>query len=308
LSEATSHGIRAGDPGLRPGRDLTGAGEPELASGTPGLSRREIRALDYVIALIYERSRIRMDRSKEALIRARLGKRMRALGIPSLPDYCHYLDSPAGVDEIARAIDALTTNFTHFLREREHFEFMVNDVLPRLLPRNQRHFSIWSAACATGEEPYTIAFHLEERFPAADGWNWHIQATDISTRALEKAVQGVYPEERLECLPRAWGSKYFQRGFGASAGFYRVKRFLQERISFRQMNLLEEQGNDGVFEIIYCRNVMIYFDRPTQERLANRLGRALVPGGYLFTGRAESLNGLELPLRCLRPSIYQKPA
>ena len=286
---------------------MTGEGGPELAASPRGLARREIRALDYIIALIYERSRIRMDRGKEALIRARLGKRMRALGIPSLPDYCHHLDSPEGAGEITRAIDALTTNFTHFLREREHFEFMVNDVLPGLLARNQKQFSIWSAACATGEEPYTIAFHLEERFPAAEGWNWRIQATDISTRALEKAVQGVYPDERLDCLPRGWASKYFQRGFGACAGFYRVKRHLQERISFQQMNLLEDQHNDGVFEIIFCRNVMIYFDRPTQERLANRLGRALVPGGYLFTGRAESLNGLDLPLRCLRPSIYQKP-
>jgi chemotaxis protein methyltransferase CheR len=307
LSEATAHDIRAGRPGLRSELGLTGAGEAELAARAPGPTRREIRALDYIIALIYERSRIRMDRGKEALIRSRLGKRMRALGIPSLPDYCQHLDSPEGAGEITRAIDALTTNFTHFLREREHFEFMVNEVLPGLLVPRQKQFSIWSAACATGEEPYTIAFHLEERFPTSDGWNWRIQATDISTRALEKAVQGVYPDERLECLPRGWGSKYFQRGFGTCAGFYRVKRHLQERISFRQMNLLEDQHDDGAFEIIFCRNVMIYFDRSTQERLANRLGRALVPGGYLFTGRAESLNGLALPLRCLRPSIYQKP-
>ena len=286
---------------------MTGAGDAEPAAQVPGPTRREIRALDYIIALIYDRSRIRMDRGKEALIRSRLGKRMRALGIPSLPDYCQHLDSPEGVGEIARAIDALTTNFTHFLREREHFEFMVNEVLPGLLGRNQKQFGIWSAACATGEEPYTIAFHLEERFPSAEGWNWRIRATDISTRALEKAVQGVYPDERLECLPRGWGSKYFQRGFGASAGLYRVKRHLRERVTFQQMNLLEDQHDDGAFEIIFCRNVMIYFDRPTQERLANRLGRALVPGGYLFTGRAESLNGLALPLRCLRPSIYQKP-
>ena len=287
---------------------MTPAGEAELAARAPGSTRREIRALDYIIALIYERSRIRMDRGKEALIRSRLGKRMRALGIPSLPDYCHYLDSPEGAGEVTRAIDALTTNFTHFMREREHFEFMVNEVLPGLLARNQKQFGIWSAACATGEEPYTIAFHLEERFPTAEGWNWRIQATDISTRALDKAVQGIYADERLECLPRGWGSRYFQRGFGACAGFCRVKRHLQERVSFRQMNLLEDQPDDGAFEIIFCRNVMIYFDRPTQERLVNRLGRALVPGGYLFTGRAESLNGLALPLRCLRPNIYQKPS
>lgn len=271
------------------------------------MSRREIQALDYVIALIYERSRIRMDRSKEALIRSRLGKRMRALGILSLPDYCSLLDSAEGAGEIGRAIDALTTNFTHFLREREHFDFMVTEALPRLLAPNQKQFRVWSAACATGEEPYTISFFLEERYPLADGWNWNIQATDISTRALEKASQGIYAGERLAALPKAWGSKYFQRGNGNWADKYRIKRHLQERITFKQLNLLEDQNNDRVFEVIFCRNVMIYFDRQTQERLVNRLSRVLVPGGFLFTGRAESLNGLTMPLRYLKPSIYQNP-
>lgn len=292
---------------LRPGFGSTGAGDAGITVGAASLPRREIRALDYVIAFVYKHSGIRMDRSKEALIRARLGKRMRALGIPSLPDYCHHLGSQDGAGEISRAIDALTTNFTHFLREREHFEFMVNEVLPRLLGRNQKQFAVWSAACATGEEPYTIAFYLEERFPTADGWNWQIQATDISTRALGAAAQGVYAAERLESLPTGWAKKYFQRGIGAWADFYRVKRHLQERIILKQLNLLEERIDDRTFEIIFCRNVMIYFDRPTQERLVNRLSRALVPGGYLFTGRAESLSGLTLPLRYIRPSIYQNP-
>ena len=292
---------------LRPGWAATEAGEAGLAVSTPRLPQREVRALDYIIALVYERSRIRLDRNKEALVRSRLGKRMRALGILSLPDYCCLLASPGGTGEISQAIDALTTNFTHFLREREHFEFMVQEALPQQLAPNQRQFGIWSAACATGEEPYTIAFYLEERFPVADGWNWHIYATDISTRALEKAASGVYAAERLDCLPRGWGSKYFQRGFGACADYYRVKRHLQERITFKQLNLLEARNDDPAWEIIFCRNVMIYFDRTTQEQLANRLSRALVPGGHLFTGRAESLNGLALPLRCLSPSIYRKP-
>lgn len=291
-------------PGLNP-TDADAAG-PQAGMARSS-SRREIQALDYVITLIYERSRIRMDRSKEALIRARLGKRMRALAIPSLPDYCNFLNSAEGAGEISRAIDALTTNFTHFLREREHFDFMVNEALPGLLARNQKQFSVWSAACATGEEPYTIAFFLEDRFPLADGWSWFIQATDISTKALDQACKGIYPGEKLGALPRGWGSRYFQRGSGAWADNYRVKRHLQERITFKQMNLLEDPIEDRMFEIIFCRNVMIYFDRPTQEHLTTRLSRVLLPGGYFFTGRAESLNGLNLPVRYLRPSIYQKP-
>jgi chemotaxis protein methyltransferase CheR len=263
--------------------------------------------VDAVVALVYERSRIRLSREKEALIRARLGKRMRALGLETLPDYCDYLFSQGGAEEVGHAIDALTTNFTQFLREREHFEFTVNEVLPRLLAGRPKRFGIWSAACATGEEPYTMAFHLEEHFPATEGWDWRILATDISTRALAKAACGIYPDERLADLPRDWVRKYFQRGFGSCAGQCRVKSQLQQRISFQQINLLDTSQNDDAFEVIFCRNVMIYFDRPTQQQVVARLSRALRPGGYLFTGRSESLNGLALPLKCVRPSIYQKP-
>jgi chemotaxis protein methyltransferase CheR len=265
-----------------------------------------LQALDWIIAFVYERSRIRLGRNKEALIRARLGKRMRALGLQTLPDYCAYLNSREGTDEVGRAIDALTTNFTHFLREREHFQYMVEEALPKLIGPRQKRFHIWSAACATGEEPYTIALPLAEHYPIEEGWDWRLLATDISSRALEKAMKGVYPEDRLESLPQAWLRKYFQRGYGSCAGLYRIKRHLHERIAFQQMNLLEGE-QDQKFEIIFCRNVMIYFDRPTQEGLAQRLSKALVPNGYLFTGRAESLNGLSLPLRCLCPSIYQNP-
>lgn len=275
----------------------------------PPSTRRgaKLRALDWIVALIYERSRIRLSREKEALIRARLGKRMRALGLETLPDYCEYLGSSEGEDEVRQAIDALTTNFTQFLREREHFEFTVGEVLPRLLAGKKKPFGIWSSACATGEEPYTMAFYLEEHFPAAAGWDWRIWATDISTRALEKAARGIYPDDRLIELPRDWVRKYFQRGVGGCAGHCRVKPQLQQRISFQQMNLLDTSHDDGTFEVIFCRNVMIYFDRATQEQVVARLSRALAPGGYLFTGRSESLSGLALPLKCLRPSIYQKP-
>ena len=288
----------------RPGVSLPSRLEPPPAAPR----RAELQAVDCIIGLVYEQSRIRLSREKEALIRARLGKRMRALGLQTLPEYCEYLCSPCGASEIQHAIDALTTNFTQFLREREHFEFAVAEVLPRLLAGKQKPFGIWSAACATGEEPYTMAFHLEEHFPSTAGWDWRIRATDISTRALDKAVRGIYPDERLADLPRDWVRKYFQRGVGNCKGHCRVKSHLQQRVSFQQMNLLAAQhDDDGVFEVIFCRNVMIYFDRVTQQQVVTRLVRALRPGGYLFTGRSESLSGLALPLKCLRPSIYQKP-
>jgi chemotaxis protein methyltransferase CheR len=290
--------------------NLAPAGEfaPFTSGETPrGPKRLELEALDGIIELVYQRSRIRLNRSKEALIRGRLGKRMRALALSSLPEYWAWLRSPAGSEEAARAVDALTTNFTHFFREREHFEFMVDEALPSLVGSGKKRFSVWSAACATGEEPYTIGFQLSERFPPAAGWDWRVLATDISNRVLEKARAGVYAEDRLNGVPKDWVRKYFQRGVGSCSGLVRVKTAVTARVEFRQMNLLEDQPNDPSFEIVFCRNVMIYFDRPTQERLAIRIARALVPRGYLFTGRAESLNGLAVPLRCVKPSIYQRP-
>jgi chemotaxis protein methyltransferase CheR len=203
-------------------------------------------------------------------------------------------------------IDALTTNYTHFLREKDHFEFLVKTALPALLPGNPRPFMVWSAACATGEEPYSLAFYLSEHFPRARGWDWRILATDISTKALGAAQQGVYPADRLNSVPPDWWKKYFQRGHGKWEGHCRIKPDLSQYVGFRQLNLLGNYAFKERFEVIFCRNVMIYFDRPTQEQLVRKLSQHLVPNGYLIIGHSESLNGLDIGLRCLRPSIYQK--
>jgi chemotaxis protein methyltransferase CheR len=267
---------------------------------------REKEAIDFIIEFVYERSRIRLHDGKEALIRARLGKRMRQLNIPTLPEYCVFLQSHEGQDEIGHAIDALTTNFTNFLREEEHFRFMVRDALPKQLGKSPRRFNVWSAACASGEEPYSIGFYLEEHFPSASGWDWRILATDISSKALDKGRQAIYPAEKTDSISQAWLKKYFQRGTGQNDGLVRVKSLVRDRVNFQQQNLLGGFDPRSEFEVIFCRNVMIYFDRPTQERLINHLSRFLVKDGYLLTGHAESLNGLDVPLRCLRPSIYQK--
>ena len=266
----------------------------------------EAAAYDFIIALIYERSRIRLHDGKQALIRARLGKRMRHHGFESLTDYCDFLRTRADEDEVTQVVDALTTNFTSFLRERDHFEFLVNKALPETLGGSRRKFAVWSAACATGEEPYSIAMYLAENFPRNSGWDWRIQATDISTRALGKAQEAVYPADRLEHVPLEWQRRYFQRGHGQWEGHVRVKEALTERVRYQQINLLGQYQFGEMFDVIFCRNVMIYFDRPTQEQLVLQLARFLQPKGYLLTGHSESLNGLSVGLRCLRPSIYQK--
>jgi len=263
------------------------------------------QAIEFVIALIYERAHIRLQPCKESLIRARLGKRQRALNLPSLADYCHYLETSGDEAELTHAVDALTTNFTNFLREEDHFRFLTQTALPELLGNTRQPIRVWSSACATGEEPYSIAFYLEESFPSISGWDWRVLATDISTKALAKATQAIYPENRLTAIPQAWLRKYFRRGSGSAEGYYQVKSHLRERISFNQQNLLGHLPFHDKFQVIFCRNVMIYFDRETQQALIQQLCRFLAPRGYLLTGHSESLTGLAVPLRCLRPSYYQ---
>ncbi|MEK7678441.1 MAG: protein-glutamate O-methyltransferase CheR [Verrucomicrobiota bacterium] len=267
---------------------------------------QETGAYEYIIGLIYERCRIKLHDGKEALIKARLGKRMRHHGMESLAEYCDFLRTRAEEDEFTLVVDALTTNFTNFLREEDHFQFMVQQALPAVLPKGQRRFHVWSAACSSGEEPFTIAMYLADTFPLAQGWDWRITGSDISTKVLAAAQRGVYAEERVRTIPPEWLRKYFQKGLGKWAGHYRVKAALGERVTFRQVNLIETYEHRQAFELIFCRNVMIYFDRPTQEQLVNRLCRFLVPQGHLLIGHSESLTGLSVPLRCVRPSIYQR--
>jgi chemotaxis protein methyltransferase CheR len=254
--------------------------------------------------LIYERCRIRLHDGKEALIQSRLGKRIQELGLAGLRDYCGYLQTCEDEGEFTRLVDALTTNFTSFLREEGHFKFLVERALPPVLAKGK--IRIWSAASSSGEEPYSIAFYLADHFPAAEGWDWHITASDISTKVLATARQGVYADERLRALPREWLRQYFQKGVGKWTGHCRVKPAITERLSFEQINLTGGYDHAHPFQVIFCRNVMIYFDRPTQQDLVLKLCRHLVPGGHLIIGHSESLNGLKLPLRCLQPSIYQR--
>ena len=265
----------------------------------------DTEACRQIVDLIYEHCGITLHDGKEALIKARLGKLMRRRGISTLGEYLEFLDTAADAGEFTRMVDALTTNFTNFLREPDHFEFLVHQALPSTLEPSRRSFQIWSAASSSGEEPYTVAMFLEQHYPTAQGWDWQVMGSDISTRMLALAQRGVYPIERLENVPREWLHKYFQRGVGAWEGQVRIQPALARRVHFRQINLIQPYSHPTGFPVIFCRNVMIYFDRHTQEQLVNQLCRFLQPGGYLMIGHSESLNGLKVPVRCIRPSIYQ---
>jgi len=266
----------------------------------------EAEACQYIANLVYDRCRIRLHEGKDALIKARLGKRMRKHGFAGLAEYCEFLRADGDEEEITRVIDALTTNFTNFLREEEHFKFLVEHALPSALPKGRKKFRIWSAASSSGEEAYTIGFYLSEYYPPAAGWDWTIVGSDISTKVLEQARLGIYPTEHMDVMPREWLHKYFQKGVGRWDGCCRVKASITERVVFRQINLIKPYDHPQPFETIFCRNVLIYFDRQTQEQLISRLCRFLAPQGYLLIGHSESLNGMNVPLRYLRPSIYQR--
>ena len=275
-----------------------------------------MRESDYqfIRNLVYERSRINLGPDKRELVAARLGKRLRAMQLASITDYCSFLRTANAPDEVANLIDAISTNHTSFFREGHHFEFLRDNILPELAVRRHAErwpiLRVWSAACSSGEEPYSLAISLAEILPAlAADWAWQIEATDISHRVLDRARAAIYSEEGVVGhVPPLLVAKYFQRGFGPQAGNYRVKPLLQERVGFSHLNLIDGPFRfSEPFQFIFCRNVMIYFDRPTQEQLVVRLASQLVPGGYLLVGHSESLTGIRHPLTLVEPAIYRRP-
>ena len=264
---------------------------------------------DFIRTLVYERSRINLGPDKRQLVSARLGKRLRATNVPSLSDYCRLLQQPGSEQELGHLIDAISTNHTFFFRENAHFEFLRDRAVPELIERARAErwsrLQVWSAACSSGEEPYSIAMTLAG---CTGPMPWSIAATDISRRILDRAQTAIYSEETVRRLPPEIVRSYFQRGHGPQEGNYRIKPALREHVQFHHLNLLQgEPPFTEPFQVIFCRNVMIYFDRPTQEELISRLVRRLVPGGYLMVGHSESLTHLRHNLRALRPAIYQKP-
>jgi chemotaxis protein methyltransferase CheR len=255
--------------------------------------------------LAYDKFGLDLRKGKEELVAARLGKRMRQGGFDSFEEYYQHVVGDRSGEALIGMIDALATNHTSFLREAAHFEFLRQDVLPGL--RERPRIELWSAACSTGEEPYTLAFTLCDQWGAEAFRKVRILATDISTKALAAAKSAVYPAERFSTVPPAWLRQFLLRGEGRWKGCYRVKPEVRSQVEFARLNLVEPFSQRNLFPVIFCRNVMIYFDKATQEALVNRLAASLEPGGYLFIGHAESLSGVRHELTYIRPAIYRKP-
>jgi chemotaxis protein methyltransferase CheR len=245
-----------------------------------------------------------LRQGKEALVGARLSRRIRELGLPGVTEYLEFARSDRSGLELAALIDSLTTNFTSFLREARHFQLLREIIAPLL---KLKPVSIWSAGCSTGEEPYSILFTLLDAAGESCAARLSLQATDISTRVLQAAQLGVYPESKLAELPPEWRRRFFQQGTGQQRGFVRVRPGLRGRIRFGRLNLMQPFEKIGRQTVIFCRNVMIYFDKPTQEQLVRRFAAQLEPGGYLFIGHSEGLMGIRHELDYVMPAVYRMP-
>jgi chemotaxis protein methyltransferase CheR len=253
---------------------------------------------------------IKMPESKLTMVQSRLLRRVRDLRLESVDRYCEYFFASSNAEERQQFINAITTNKTDFYREPEHFAYLREVVLPAasgVRGTAGARFKAWSAGCSSGEEPYTLAMVLAEQASSQRGFDFAILATDISTKVLSSAQSGIYPESQVLPLPPELRRKYLLRGRNTE-GLVRVVPGLRKKVSFHQLNFMDDDyAIRDIFDIIFFRNVMIYFDRSTQENVINKMCRNLAPGGYLFAGHSESLAGLDIPLRPLKASIYRKP-
>jgi len=280
---------------------------------TPSLNIMRQHEFERFSALIYDEAGIKIPPVKKTMLEARLQKRLKALGMHSFEEYADFVFSLEGQrQEMVHLVDVVTTNKTDFFREPQHFDFLVRQVLPNL--RHGREgsalrapFKIWSAGCSTGEEPYTMAMVLYEYAQANPGFRFAITASDICTRVLKTAMNGVYPEDRVDPIPLTMKKKYLLRSKDRKKGLVRICSELRSHVNFKRINLMDDElPISERQDVIFCRNVIIYFDKPTQTRLMHKFHNRLVPGGFLFLGHSETLNGLEVPFKSVASTVYRK--
>jgi len=270
--------------------------------------------------LVYTQAGINLGVDKKTMLELRIRHRMRSLEIDSFADYCEYLFGPLGqTDEMVSFLDAVTTNKTDFFREPGHFESLTRTALPQLLADKlgtdkqgasaclRRPVLVWCAGCSTGEEAYTLAIVLSEYALAHPGFRFKILATDLCTRVLEKANLAIYESDAIAPVAADLRRKYFVRSRDPSDNHVRVVSELRDLVEFRRLNFMEPEYSIGaIADVIFCRNVIIYFDRTTQEQVLQKLARCLVSDGHLFLGHSETLHGLDVPLVPIGPALYKK--
>ncbi|MDH5299442.1 MAG: protein-glutamate O-methyltransferase [Desulfobulbaceae bacterium] len=280
----------------------------DWSTGAPALSDRDFKRIS---SFIYDTCGIKLPPIKKTMLSARLQKRLRQLRMESFAAYFDYVLSPEGQSkELAHMIDVVSTNKTDFFREEKHFEVLNSIVLPDFVNRmkNSSHgvLRVWSAGCSSGEEPYTLAMVLDDflsRYPRLD---YSILATDICTQVLAKAQEAIYANETVAPVPPLLRNKYLMRGKGGYEGFHRVVPELRRKVTFKRLNFMDRDfGIEQKMDVIFCRNVIIYFDRKTQGELFEKFYRQFAPNGYLFTGHSESLEGIVDRVDRVASAVYR---
>ncbi len=280
-------------------------GSSDLVAGGFEMSSAEFRGLR---KLIKDHCGINLTEGKETLVKARLGRRLRELRLQTFSQYLKLLSTPQGVSEFPALLDAISTNVTSFFRQPEHFRYIRKEILPPLVARSEggsKRLRIWSAGCSSGMEPYSVGIHLWEGIPSLGSWDAKILATDIADSVLERAARAQYSDKDIGEIPPKIKSRYFRSARSSAGGSCNeVIPKVRELMTFRKLNLMRDWPMSGPFEVILCRNVMIYFDRPTQEQLVQRYRDLLTPTGTLFIGHSESLTGLNHGLKMVGPATY----
>jgi len=284
-------------------------GIQSVTNKTITLSKRDFHRLK---DFIYQECGIKLTDAKRIMLEARLQKRLKILNINSFEEYVDYLFSPQGLDsEMIHMIDVVTTNKTDFFREPAHFDYLVNTVIPDLIKNHsnsiRKNLMIWSAGCSSGEEPYTIAMVLDGCLERYSGITYLILATDISTRMLDTGKLGIYSADRIAHIEDTYRKRYFLKSKDRTKNLVRIIPELRARVRFRRLNFMEgDFGFREPMDIIFCRNVIIYFDKQIQERLLQKFCHYLSPGAYLFMGHSETLFGMNLPLIQVAPTVYKR--
>lgn len=270
------------------------------------------RAFQRFSAFIYDHTGIKMPPAKKTMLEARLQKRLKANSIHSFEEYSDFVFSQEGrLTELIHLIDVVTTNKTDFFREPGHFEYMVKTALPAIIHARgddaRDPVRIWSAGCSTGEEPYTLAMVLSEFAAGRPDFRAAITASDICTQVLQTAKAGIYPEERTDPIPLNLKKKYLLRSREKSKSLVRISPKLRSLVTFKRINFMDDDlGIAEKMDIIFCRNVVIYFDKPTQQTLMRKFHKQLRPGGYLFIGHSETLSGLDVDFKAVASTVYRK--
>ncbi|HOP04206.1 MAG TPA: CheR family methyltransferase [Tenuifilaceae bacterium] len=265
---------------------------------------------DKLSRFIYKESGIKMPPVKRVMLQSRLQKRLRELNLTSFKDYCDYVFSKDGFNnEIIHMLDVVSTNKTDFFREPVHFDFLTSNVLPEFYSKTSgpKQIKVWSAGCSSGEEPYTIAIVLADFAEKNPAFDYSIIGTDISTQILQKAVDAIYKEDRVSIIPIETKRKYFLRSKDRTNPTVKVASHIRKKVRFGRLNFMDATYDvPETFDVVFCRNVLIYFDRETQERVIDKLCSKLRSGGYFFLGHSESIMNMNLPLRQIKPTIFQR--